>query len=202
MNITHFTKYLKNPGLLNENTLQEVKMLVKEYPAFDLGWAILLKNLKNLNMDEYEQILPEVALRIWDRKWLKKYLEFPSDIQQTEKIPYLSIDDYSLESLENPIQNNQKKQAGKMTLIENFLANGGKFERKSESNSGLDHSDLSEKASEENDDIVTETFANILFSQGNYEKAIEAFKKLSLKFPEKSIYFAARIEEIQFKLKR
>lgn len=50
---------------------------------------------------------------------------------------------------------------------------------------------------QENDDLVTETLANIYADQGNYEKAISAFNKLQLKYPEKSSYFAGRIKTIQ-----
>lgn len=48
--------------------------------------------------------------------------------------------------------------------------------------------------------VVTETLANIYADQGHYLKAIEAFEKLSLKFPEKSAYFAARITELKNKI--
>lgn len=49
----------------------------------------------------------------------------------------------------------------------------------------------------QNDDTVTETFAKILELQKNYSKAIQAYEKLSLKYPEKSTYFASRIEKIK-----
>ncbi len=45
-------------------------------------------------------------------------------------------------------------------------------------------------------DLVTETLANIYADQGHYEKAIQAFERLQLKYPEKKIYFAGRIQEI------
>ena len=48
----------------------------------------------------------------------------------------------------------------------------------------------------ENDDLCSETLAKIYFDQGNYARAKSMFEKLSLKIPNKSSYFAARIKEI------
>lgn len=53
----------------------------------------------------------------------------------------------------------------------------------------------------ETEDLVTETLAQIYASQGNIYKAIRAYEILSLKFPQKNTYFAAKIEELKNQLK-
>lgn len=49
--------------------------------------------------------------------------------------------------------------------------------------------------------IVSETLAIIHVDQGNYQEAINAYEKLSLKNPKKSSYFAAQIKILKQKLK-
>jgi len=51
----------------------------------------------------------------------------------------------------------------------------------------------------ENEDLVTETLAKIYAQQGNLAKARKAYDKLSLKFPEKSDYFARLKKELNIK---
>ncbi len=45
--------------------------------------------------------------------------------------------------------------------------------------------------------MVSETLARIYEKQGNTQKAIEAYRKLALKYPEKSAYFAALSKELE-----
>jgi tetratricopeptide (TPR) repeat protein len=49
-------------------------------------------------------------------------------------------------------------------------------------------------------DLVSETLADLHARQGNIEKAIAMYKKLSLRNPEKITYFANRIQEITLKI--
>jgi hypothetical protein len=56
------------------------------------------------------------------------------------------------------------------------------------------------RSSEDQDELVTETLAKIYIDQMLYHKAINTYKKLMLKFPEKSRYFADQIEFLERKI--
>jgi hypothetical protein len=56
------------------------------------------------------------------------------------------------------------------------------------------------KADQDDFTVVSETLADIYFQQEKYELAKQAYEALSLKYPEKSVYFAARLKETNEKL--
>ena len=86
-------------------------------------------------------------------------------------------------------------------LIDKFLSSERttiKIEKKANESMPEDtENELLSKSVSESDELITETLAMIYFEQKKYDRALEAFQKLSLKYPEKSVYFASRIEEIE-----
>ena len=57
---------------------------------------------------------------------------------------------------------------------------------------------IAEKANNATE-VITEAMAEIWLKQGNKRKAIDIYSKLSFIFPEKSVYFASRIEHLKQK---
>lgn len=74
------------------------------------------------------------------------------------------------------------------------------WERTSDLPAEIRISDLAEKSIQKNEEYLTETFVKILELQKKYTQAIDAYEKLRLKYPEKSDYFAARIEQLKTKI--
>ena len=53
------------------------------------------------------------------------------------------------------------------------------------------------EASNQEKDVLTEAMAEVLVQQGRIGKAVEVYEKLSLNYPAKSAYFAAKINELK-----
>ncbi|MHA4893485.1 hypothetical protein ACXZ1K_01940 [Pedobacter sp. PWIIR3] len=64
----------------------------------------------------------------------------------------------------------------------------------------INNENKARKSAEDQNDMVTETLAKIYIEQMLYDKAIETYQKLSLKFPEKSRYFADLVKSIEKKI--
>jgi len=82
-------------------------------------------------------------------------------------------------------------------IIERFIKEEPQI--RPQSSDKLDNENKAKKSSEDRDELVTETLASIYTDQMLYHKAIASYKKLMLKFPEKSRYFAAKIEQLEKK---
>lgn len=64
----------------------------------------------------------------------------------------------------------------------------------------INNENKAKKSAEDSNDLVSETLAQIYIEQMLYHKAIDTYQKLSLKFPEKSGYFADLIQSLEKKI--
>ncbi|NBC82721.1 MAG: hypothetical protein GVY19_04995 [Bacteroidetes bacterium] len=94
-----------------------------------------------------------------------------------------------------PEEDQWQRKGNKDQLIDNFIKSNPRIVPKEDDKTPVE--DFSEKSIAESEGYMTETLAKIYIRQKKYEKAISVYKKLSLKYPEKSTYFAGQIKEIQ-----
>lgn len=188
-----FQEYLQNTAALNVESLEEVKKLTADFQWFTTGWLLYLKNLKNLAHPDYDAILKKVAVMVPDRKVLFKFLNDELPVKAPVVVNNEKSTGYSLEG-------NIEIQSEK-SLIDKFLSTDGSRLRSGKINLGANGNNgekvVIEQSVKEDEELVTETLASIYFQQKNYDKALDAYQKLSLKFPKKSVYFAGRIKEIE-----
>jgi tetratricopeptide (TPR) repeat protein len=118
-------------------------------------------------------------------------LELDTDEAVTNK-----IDDSSVEQ-ESAVKGETVYQTLSQTdLIDKFIIANPRIEPNRE-RTNLPVEDISRPFVEAEGGFVTETLARIYINQGYYSKAVDIYEKLSLKFPEKSSYFASQIEKVK-----
>ena len=81
-----------------------------------------------------------------------------------------------------------------MGIIKKFVATNKEKQKKGPAKANLKEEAIS--SVEENEDIISDTLAQLLVLQGETEKAIQVYEKLILQNPEKSTYFADRIKKL------
>lgn len=135
--------------------------------------------------------------------------ENPKEEQQPENSPtsevhsfqeWLQLTKFKPINREIPVQKEEKivetppEKRKKIELIDKFIEANPKII--ADKNSVITHSFI-EDNKQESSVLMTETLAKIYLEQKKYQRAIEAYEILILKYPEKSRLFADRIENIK-----
>ena len=125
--------------------------------------------------------------------------------------PVLASSDYAnwLESNTEdlPVVEGTENQLKHQDLIDSFIEKGERFTRRldmpvddkttdAENEDEKPNQDVPEKMSLD-DSYFTETLARVYINQKRYGKALEIIRTLSLKYPEKNIYFADQIRYLE-----
>jgi len=89
---------------------------------------------------------------------------------------------------------NDSSRDEKFALIDAFIANKPKLKPLDKDSKLIN---IAEDRVVETESLMTETLARIYVEQKNYDKAIQSYQILSLKYPEKSSLFADQIQAIK-----
>ena len=190
MDLSDFYTWFKDPDRLDEGSLPVLKSLTEQYPVFQAGWVLLLKNLKNLDSPDFNIYLEKGAFYITDRRQLFLFLtKGKVDARAEETLNVLSRE-YMAQGTYH-LDEGPENQDSLTDLVKSIRHK--QFE-KEDTLSQLEEAHASENPV---NDFVTETLAKIYVKQNLYREALQAYEKLSLKFPEKNAYFAGQIEEVK-----
>jgi len=91
-------------------------------------------------------------------------------------------------------QGKHKEKEHKFQLIEKFIQGKPKLHPKDTISENIN---LAASFTQTPDSLMTETLAKVYLQQKNYQKALQAYKILILKYPEKSGFFADQIRAIK-----
>jgi len=104
------------------------------------------------------------------------------------------IDRSSESNEKQEISKEEETRLKKFELIDKFISNKPKISPDKETSSSTN---LAKERMIQPESLMTETLARIYVEQKNYDKAIQSYKILSLKYPEKSGFFADQIKAIK-----
>ena len=202
MNKIEYEKFIDDFDPNSEENIQKLENLIKNYPYFLQPKLYYLKILKDKKSKKYDSELKKTAISIYDRSWLFDWINLPWETKKDnnktiEKDVSIKMNfiDWINYIEKNKVDSNLSESLDKkFDLIETFLNNPSKIEKE---DLNKNQKDISIETLASENELMTETLAKIYLKQQKYKKAMDAFRILSLKYPEKNAFFADQIKKIK-----
>ena len=212
MNRSEFTKLASQPETISEKQTQLLGTVVQEFPFFQTAKILELRGLKKQRSYQYNQALKVCAAHTTDRtvlfdfitqETLEKIQDTVADIVEGTPLEFDKKEHHSFvewlnittpKPIERTTHKTSKKPIDNTDIIDRFIESNPKISIKPTDEKAID---LTKNQKIDPQELMTETLARVYWEQKKYKKAIQAFKILSLKYPEKSGFFADQIKKLK-----
>ena len=225
MNTENLISLIENPESISSSHLKDLEQITDKFPFFSAPYQLLAKGLLNTESFRYNRNLKRAAVYSGNRKFLFKLITeniVKTEIEKVEKInteiPKIEKGEIKTEEkleIGKPLEFDEKEEhsfsewlvltkvkkikreeenENPEELIDKFIESKPKI--KAKKTKFFSPTETAKSSLIENDELVTETLARVYLEQKHFDKAIAAYKKLCLKYPEKSSFFADQINLI------
>tara|TARA_B110000263_G_scaffold55560_1_gene47023 strand:+ start:6892 stop:7518 length:627 start_codon:yes stop_codon:yes gene_type:complete len=202
VNQYNISNIIADPTSINKEGINQLNEIIKEFPYFHTGQLLLCKGLHNIDSIRFKTQLRKAASYAANRKVLfqlinkqqnkktKKTIHINNELIKDE---YHSFIDWL--SIIKTEKIDRSKNMKSNQIIDIFIKNQPNLSRNNKQEF-FKSTDIGKKSIIENKDLITETLAKVYTKQQHFDKAISVYQKLSLKYPQKSSYFADQIKLI------
>jgi len=180
-----------------------------------------IQNKEGVEIKTKENLMKEVSSRLEEiKKDNKTTTSSPSPGEKTKikKTALKETQKQSVSKVKTPVKEEKKKKSAEtlrkttsksttnkilkpinrdssIEILDNFIKSNPAINRPEDKDYDTEI-EIAKNSIKEDYELVSETMAVLFLKQGHNEKAIKIYKKLILIYPEKSVYFAALISEL------